>query len=115
MKLPSPETKPANQLGSLILGFLFKTKGLVTGITSGKADFTSRERPRFIDALIATILQNLSLSVLYSLSSVNLIICLNNLKSANLSVFTGGGYLSQQKNCLKKFFFIKQKKNFLIN
>jgi hypothetical protein len=43
MKLPSPELKPDNQLGSWILAP--QTLGLSTGIISGKAAFSSDERP----------------------------------------------------------------------
>ena len=64
MKQPSPLVKPANQGGCLM--FLSLTKGLVTRTTEEKADISSGERPRFVDALMATILHNLEeLNALY--------------------------------------------------
>ena len=46
--------------------FLSLTKGLVTRTTEEKADISSGERPRFVDALMATILHNLEeLNALY--------------------------------------------------
>ena len=58
-KHPSPDVKPANQLGSLILQS--KTLGLGTGIIFGKAASIAEGRPQFIEALIATILRNPSI------------------------------------------------------
>jgi len=58
-KQPSPELKPANQFGSLILQS--KTLGLGTGIIFGKAAFIAEGRPQLVEALIATILRNPSI------------------------------------------------------
>ncbi len=55
--------------------------GLSTGITSGKAAFNSRERPKFIEALMARISFK-PLIVRCSLRSIKLIALLNNKKSA---------------------------------
>ena len=50
--------KPANQLGSLRRKFLFFTIGIATLTTSGKAYFSTSDKPQFIEALFATILRN---------------------------------------------------------
>ena len=46
---------PANQFGYPRRIFGFSTRGLITGTTSGKANFNYSDKPRFIEALIATI------------------------------------------------------------
>ena len=55
LKHPSADVNPAAH--SLLEIFLFVTAGLITATTSGKANFNSGERPRLIEALIATILR----------------------------------------------------------
>lgn len=62
-KHPSPDVKPANQLGSLILQS--KTLGLPgrnwNNIWKNGAASIAEGRPQFIEALIATILRNPSI------------------------------------------------------
>ncbi|KAG0632709.1 hypothetical protein HOY80DRAFT_897640, partial [Tuber brumale] len=53
-KEPSPAVKPATQYGSLIN--IDSTLDLSTGVISGKAAFSNTDKPKFIDALIDTIL-----------------------------------------------------------
>jgi hypothetical protein len=77
---------PANQKGSGI--FLSKTKGLFIGTISGKSSFSSGNKPKFKDALIATILHIPSF-VKCSLFSVKLNACLKSKKSHFFSVING--------------------------
>ena len=58
-KHTSADVNPATQFGYLTLRFL--TRGLTTGTTSGKAFFNTSDKPKFIAALMATILRNPSL------------------------------------------------------
>jgi len=53
VKEPSPEVKPAIQLESLIFWSLMF--GLATATTSVKANFSLSGRPKFMEALMATI------------------------------------------------------------
>ena len=75
-KHPSAQVKPANQKVKYALCLLFNSHCLVgvalnTGTISGKLDLSSGEIPRFIDALIATILRK-PFSVKCSFSWINL-------------------------------------------
>ena len=54
MNEPSPDVNPANQFGSIVDGVV--TSGLSTGTTSGNSAFSFSDKPKFIDALIATVL-----------------------------------------------------------
>src|SRR5690606_3523001 len=54
-KHPSPSINPANQLGSGIN--TFAARGLSAGIIPGKESLSLSDKPLFIDALIATILE----------------------------------------------------------
>ena len=58
-KQPSPEVNPASHCGSIVFGV--STLGLSTGTTLGKANWSFSDKPRFIDALVATMLYKPSL------------------------------------------------------
>ena len=90
MNEPSPEVNPAIQFGSGIRGF--STIGLTTGTTSGKANLTFSDKPRFIEALIATIFRNPS-KVKCSLRWIFSTTLLKKLKSEHFWVIKG--YLSK--------------------
>ena len=51
---PPPVANPANQLGSSIFCACSVTIYLFILITSEKADFSSGDKPKFIEALMAT-------------------------------------------------------------
>ena len=74
------------EFGSRILGF--STRGLTTGTTSGKAFFKTSDKPKFIEALMATILRNPYSVKCYFRLIISLTI-INNLKSDHLLLIKG--------------------------
>ena len=87
-KQPSALVNPANQCGSIFWGC--STKGLFTWTTSGKkaAKFSLSDKPRLIEALLATILLKPS-RVRCSRRSIIWLICINNSQSSHFFVFNG--------------------------
>ena len=59
IKQPSAAVNPINQWKSIIVWSLIKD--LSTGTTLGKAAFSLSDKPKFIEALIATIFNNPSI------------------------------------------------------
>ena len=71
---------PATQYGLKVLGTW--TKGLGTGITLGKATFNCSGKPKFMEALIATILCNPSIVKCFTTYHFN-----NQFKKLKISLF----------------------------
>jgi hypothetical protein len=91
LKQPSPLLNPANQLGSGIL--LFSIKGLWIDTILGNAVFKSSDKPKFIDALIATVFKPF-IDKCYLLL-IRSTAFLNKIKSAFCCVIKG--YLSKMR------------------